>query len=650
MGFSLKIEAIAALLILLLLFYSYGGGPAEGKKQRWFRGCLHISLVSVGIRALSVWGIRAQNAVPLGINQFLSSLDYLFSCFLAAVIAIYMLYLIFEHRPGEGHMEKWACLILALFGIELGLVIANWFTGSLFYFADGLYYRGRMNYVCYLVVYGEVLIVMWCYRLNRRTASKSLKMAMQFLPCVICALVVFQTLYRDVMMNGMVVALTDLIIFISFQNSQMGTDYLTNLHNRGAFVEELSRWARKKKRFHVVMLSLNRFDQVNREFGQKNGDEFLYAVARYLEELNPCLTAYRVGNVNFAMLCGNRECDRVGHCLEEAQERFRQPWEIGELSYRLSASFSDLLWENSGWDGTQIIERLEYALQLAKAKGEDQAVHFDDSINRMMERQKYVIAQMKEAIEKKSYEVYFQPVYCWRDDLFCPAEALARLFDGSGKPISPDEFIPIAEESGMIREISWIIVEKVCAFISAHPELGLKAVSINMSIQQFMEEHMAEKLNEIIKRHGLDPQILKIEITERVITEKPERVKQIMEKLIAMGIGFYLDDFGVGYSNFSSVLSLPFDTIKLDKSLTDKLTSTEKERGIVRSMVGMFGGTYSIVAEGAETEKTVEELKKIGVDRIQGFYYSRPLAEADFLHFQKERRKNERKKNTAEEH
>ena len=188
----------------------------------------------------------------------------------------------------------------------------------------------------------------------------------------------------------------------------------------------------------------------------------------------------------------------------------------------------------------------------------------------------------------------------------------------------------------MIGELNWIIVEKVCAFIGKHPELGLKGITINMSIRQFMEKGMKDKLDTILNKYGVSHDILKIEITERVISENPVKARAIMESLTEEGVRFYLDDFGMGYSNFASVLSLPFDTIKLDKSLTDKALGTPKELQIFHSLVEMFlKARYSIVAEGAETEDIVEELKRLHVDRIQGYYYSKPLPEDQYIEFMK---------------
>lgn len=633
MNFSLKMEVISAIIIILLILYNSGNGEGGGTKRRWYVACLYLSAAVVCVDVLSVAGIRNTAYVPYWINMGLSSLYYLITCFAAGMIAVYLIYMIFEHSPNNHCLRRFAWIAFGFLALEAVLVAVNCFSGCLFYFHDGRYYQGPLNSIGYFIVLLEAGMVVCCYVRNKKIASESMKMAMRSMPYVIFVVVLFQLFYREMLMNGMMLALSNMIIFISFQSSRIGVDYLTNLRSRGTFVEDLAVLAKKKKRCHIVMISLWKFGQVNRKFGQKSGDEFLYVFARYLDQFSNCSKAYRVGNVEFVLLCPDEECEHVGKCIDEIRKRLEQPWKIGNMEYRLSACFSDILWENEEWDGTQIIEKLEYAMQLSKAEGENHRVCFDAHINEMMERQKYVIEQMNEAISKKSFEIYYQPIYCWKPDLFCSAEALVRLCDRDGKKISPGEFIPIAEETGMILEISWIILEKVCAFLSEHRNTGLKAISVNMSLQQFMEDGMEERLDAIIQRYQVPRGVLKIEITERIITSNTDKVREIMEKLMKKGIGFYLDDFGVGYSNFASVLSLPFDTIKLDKSLTDNVTAPGKKRDFVESIIEMFRDDYSIVAEGAETEETVEALKKLHVDRIQGYYYSRPLPETAFLEF-----------------
>ena len=176
--------------------------------------------------------------------------------------------------------------------------------------------------------------------------------------------------------------------------------------------------------------------------------------------------------------------------------------------------------------------------------------------------------------------------------------------------------------------------EEVCRFLGTHSELPLQAVSINMSMQQFMNQHLSEKISDCLERNHLSPGQIKMEITERVVSYDMKYMKQQMEHFAEEGLVFCVDDFGTGYSNLSNVMHLPFACVKLDRSLFEKFTQHSTDRMVVRSMIELFHSiNLQVVAEGIETRQQQELLHAMGVDYIQGFYYAKPMPEADMLEF-----------------
>ncbi len=211
-------------------------------------------------------------------------------------------------------------------------------------------------------------------------------------------------------------------------------------------------------------------------------------------------------------------------------------------------------------------------------------------------------------------------------------EALLRLRDTDGSLISPNEFIPIAEETGLIDKIGWIVLDKVGAFMGSHPELKVQAASVNMSMQQFMDLTFADRVEECLRRYQVSPERIRIEITERMISENPQQTAETLQRLTEKGILFYLDDFGMGYSNFASVLSLPIETIKLDFTLVHGALESERKYFVLKSLITMLSQAgYSIVAEGIETEEEEKILKELGADRLQGYYYYKPMPADELL-------------------
>ena len=199
--------------------------------------------------------------------------------------------------------------------------------------------------------------------------------------------------------------------------------------------------------------------------------------------------------------------------------------------------------------------------------------------------------------------------------------------------ISPGEFIPFAEENGLIDDISWLVLKKCCQFISEHMDMPLESISMNMSIQQ-MDVQIFDKIIQCKRDFDFPARKLRIEITERVISENPTMAVDVMKNLSDGGICFYLDDFGVGYSNFAGMLNLPFKAVKLDRSLMNKITESLKDFQTIKYIVKMLHNAgFTVIGEGLETKEQVEKAELLGIDRIQGFYYAKPMPEEQLIGF-----------------
>lgn len=249
-------------------------------------------------------------------------------------------------------------------------------------------------------------------------------------------------------------------------------------------------------------------------------------------------------------------------------------------------------------------------------------------------RKAYVLEQLGRALEKDELQVYYQPVYDCRTGTYTTAESLVRLFAEDGELISPAEFIPLAEKNDLIDAVSWAVWRKVCVFLGTHPELPLKAVSVNLTARQIETPEMMNKLQEFLKKIDLAGKKIWIEITERSMAEDPQAVSDVMEELGKEGIGFYLDDFGIGYSNLAGVLKLPFEVVKLDCSLFQDIDTEEKMHQMVYYLIKMLHcGGFNVVAEGVEEEAQARLAKEVEVDLIQGYYYARPIPEDELVKF-----------------
>ena len=627
MELSTKMEAVALIITITLILFHFDPQNQTNRKYLLFNGCLFSSAITIGLDLFTSWLINAQPTIPLWLNMHLNTLYFLAQHLTFSLMAGYCFYLLFEHS------SDWKCLYIAttVIGIfftllEIG-VLCNYKTRWFFYFEDGVYMRGPFNKVGYAAVAIELTMLVICYLRHRAIASRSLRKLMHIMPPLILFLGIMQQIFPNILMNGTISSLANLILFICFQSSRIGQDALTGLPNRHTFFQEMEARRRKPQYFHLILFYLEDMEMINRKFGIKEGDALLYMVGRYLEEYAPHYRAFRCSSTSF-LLYGSFP-DYPEHTKQVAQalrNRFEKPWEAAGITSRINVSVAHMICNSSESDDSYLISQLEYALARAREAGGGSVVFFDSRLKEQFERSQYVLTQVRQALEEESFQIFLQPIYSLKEKIFTSGEVLLRLNDKAGHAISPGEFIPLAEKTGLIDEISWLVLKKVCHFLAGDPELPLQTISVNMTAQQLNDPAFSRKIHSCLNQYGISPERLRIEITERTITENPPLVRSVMTQMAEEGLQFYLDDFGIGYSNLAGMMALPFETVKLDSSLLQNIAQNEKTFQVVKLLVDLLHHAgFIVVAEGLETGEQVEKAEEIGFDRIQGFYFAQPM-------------------------
>lgn len=628
---SVSAEILAFILIIMIGLFSYEKGKVRSTRKKIFDIALCLAELSVVLNIACVYTVENYQKIPYRLNMFLNSGYFLVSIGMCTAIAVYFFDLILEHVYSKSCRKRAVIGVSVIVTIYLVLWVSNFWTGHFFWFdAQGIYHRGALNQSGYMLMLAELVLVLICYFKNRASVEKGVKRVIYTMPPVVLLLVAFQMAFPTILMNGTIAAFAMIIIFGNFQNSQAERDSLTRIGNRKSFYEELCLRLKGNQQIQVVLVSLNDFAAVNQQFGYRKGDEFLYHIAQWLENFQPEGRAFRFSNVTFALLCPYTEDIKARNLLNQIAERFRQLWELGEVEYRISASFGSMICRKNHREVTEIVEMLSFMMETARIKGME-TVEFDAEIEHMFQQKKNLLLLMKDSIKKRRFQVWYQPIFDCRQQKFVSAEALLRLKDYKGNMVSPAEFIPLAEENGMIEEIGWFVWEGVCRFFENHPDIPLESISINMSMSQFRNPKLYKIIDECLERHHVPPNKIKMEITERVVLNDMKYMKQLMKSFTSKGLRFCMDDFGTGYSNFANIMYLPFELIKLDRSLIEEITSSQRNRQAVQSMMGMFHAMdLKIVSEGIETEEQQKVLRDMGTDYIQGFYYAKPMPEAAF--------------------
>ena len=429
-----------------------------------------------------------------------------------------------------------------------------------------------------------------------------------------------------------------MIIYLHLQNRQISMDYLTNVPNRQELLDMLGLMLKKvpKKKFVLAVASLRDFRQINNACGQQKGDELLKIICQFLKKIGRRENVYRFSGDEFALLFTHEDEAQIRQCMNDIQARMEQPWQVDEYHFMLNMVIGVVQYSGEGESLERLVNSIEYAVSQAKSGKYGQICYCDKEMLEKLERRRKVIQVLKEKLDDESFQMYYQPIYSVKSGRFFYAESLMRIPDSPIGPIYPSEFIPVAEETGLIVNITYIILDKVCKFINHLMSKGIYvgSIHVNFSALQFSQPNLSERVLEIIRSNGTPMSAIKIEFTESTLAESPQVVTDFTMKMKEHGIKMGLDDFGTGYSNIATVINIPFGTVKLDKSLVWVSMKNENSALAVKNLTRTFKELgMKVIAEGVETEAQRKLVVDFGVDQIQGFYYAKPMPEAEMEEF-----------------
>lgn len=633
---SLLSEYFSLLLLIIISthYLGYERNTAFTGRRKLFFCCLLSAMGSIVLNIITVFTISVPGCIPLWLAVFFNSGYFLFTLLTCSLFAWFMFSLTLEHVYDKHCMHRAKVVLSCISALSVLIVFINLFTGLLFYFDDAqVYQRGPLNRLVYAFPLAEMVLLFFCYRKNRSSVSNSMVYVMRFLPPIILLLCVTQIISPDFLLNGALSAIVSLVLYISFLTHSNNRDSLTDIRNRDSFMAEMSLRIAGRQQTHIILVSLVSFADINLRYGHDFGNAVLYELARYLDRLYPDGRAFRTSNMNFVLTLPWVSQPQADTQLETVRERMEQPWVLGDKSCTLSFCMVDMQCGGAEDDTVgSLVERLEFAL--IQAKKTRSVVRYDQELDRQLWQRKDLIEIMRRSIQEHRFSVWYQPIYCCHRDIFCSAEALLRLNDYHGVPISPEVFIPLAEDFGMIDDLTWMVVEDACRLLSSNQIPELESISINLSLQQFLDPNLPACFQKYLTAYQVDPSRIKVEITERFLLHNAAHAQQQFAALSAIGIELYMDDFGTGYSNLSCVLDYPFNFVKVDRSLVQHAPEDQRANLMLSTLVSLFHGLDKrLIMEGVETEAQAEYMKHCGADMIQGFYYAKPMPKNDLADF-----------------
>ncbi len=424
-------------------------------------------------------------------------------------------------------------------------------------------------------------------------------------------------------------------------------DALTNLPNRKLFhqlVEQsLSTARRNGQRGAMLVIDLNRFALVNDTLGHDVGDQLLCQVGqRFRDVLRDEDILARFGGDEFVVALFNiqkrENCDLVAEKLVESLE---PPFVIETHSLHISASIGIALYPEDGLGTAALLRCADVALKRVQGDGKSSRLYFSPEMNARAQELWLLEGELRKALIGKELLLHYQPKVSLRNGRMVGAEALIRWSHPGRGMIPPKNFVPLAEETGLIFELGSWVLEETCRQIRIWLDAGLELVPIalNISARQF-DNKLPERLQAAIERHGVPCGLLKLEITESLLVRGPEKVIPLMNKLVAFGFALALDDFGTGYSSLAYLKKFPITTLKIDRTFVTGVPGDENDCAIAQAIVTMGKQLrHEIVAEGVETLAQVTFLRKLGCDQLQGYLFSPPVGANEFEKMLREKRR-----------
>ncbi|MGX8850146.1 putative bifunctional diguanylate cyclase/phosphodiesterase [Amedibacillus sp. YH-ame10] len=641
MVWNIAPECISTVVLSIIWIYSRKGSIAPSLKNKLFQLCFLVTFLAMTTNIVSTLLIYNLSSYTLVLAWITNTIYFITTPLMGMIYYLYVMANLYDHR-GVPKGTLFIMLIPAF--IYIGMVIVNPWTHAIYSLTlENGYQTGTWIASTYIIFYLYCMIAVIAVIWKGKYVEKTVRTILFSFPLIAAIVIIFQQAFPEIVLSGSAATIALLMIYLYMQNKQIAIDYLTKLPNRQEFLNLID-WSIQTKvdSFSIVIVSLREFKRINDVYGQYAGDAFLQAIGEYLKKefsLNR-RQLFRYSGDEFAILIEDANPAHIEDILQRISKRMMSPWNLDSYNCVLYVALGVVQYPSCADTKEEIINGIEFSINVAK---KDTAAHHicyctQDVLNKVKRRQQ-VSEALHECLKKRSFAVHYQPIYSLDTKKFSSAEALLRIPDSMIGAIYPDEFIPVAEESGLLIDITYYVLDEVCHILQETKDLQIpmESISVNFSTSQFLQPDLMERVISILNEHNIDGSMIKIEITESTLSENADAMMAYARMMNTHGIRLSLDDFGTGYSNTTSVLTFPIDTIKLDKSLIWSAMKNDRSAMVVRNLSRTFKDLgFVVLAEGVETLEQSDFVEECGCSLIQGYYYAKPIAKEAFIKFMKE--------------
>ena len=494
---------------------------------------------------------------------------------------------------------------------------------------ENLYFhRGPGVYVAYIVsgTYIVFSIVALFFYWNALTNVK--RIAIMYFAVLVCFGTLLQMIVMEIRSELMAEAIGFMGLMMMLENDDDRTDVSTRAYNRNAFIMDTTTYLKYKRNFYAICIRLRNAEAYRKIAGYEEFEKLLATLVAFLKSLDNKNDVYRLGVDTFLLLCPDTGKELADYYAERIHDRFQQEWSYKDASVTLKA----LILEASAPDQ---FSNVEYLMLLSDSEVDIEADHVlvGHDLDFLL-RKADVEKAVKRGIEKDGFKVYFEPIYIKGELTICAAESYLTLSDINLGEIKPEEFLPIAEQTGMIDQLGNFLLEQVLYFLGGAivDEMGVEFVSINVTSALLLKSDFVEKLLGLVEKYGVSPSKIVFDVTESVASSDQSILNPVMEKLSSHGIRFFMDEYGTGFFNMQSKAAEVFEGVKINTSLIETAITTPQSRIIIENRLRMIGQMgKKIVIVGVKNQDAFEQVANIKFDYIQGEYFSVPVSRNELI-------------------
>lgn len=626
---NIEVQCCGIAILTLIWYFSLRQKPLGLASEKLFRATMGINTFCLIMDISSVIAISNQESI----SGFLLAL--ICKTYIVSLVWVGYFGLVYSssdfRKAKSGKIKREKRYIFVLL------------TGTLLIFLLPIYYYLEENVVytygpsciaTYIFALLFVVVTLFKVVVKGKEMNPKRRRAIIMWMCMWIAAAITQFFNAHLLLVGFASVLGIVILFFELENPEANIDRETGAYNAHALGEYSRQLFNRKERFCSILLALDHTAVEVDETAAIQTDRILQDIVRHAEKMKN-IKVFKTLERELVFITSDEKY--MWKTYEDLKNYIQASWidtrEEGEL--KVSPFYMIL-------PDTGMLRNVEEAFQLLryfrvrkrKHQGEDSIVLDENRIREYQEKERMEV-MIRSAIEEDRIEVFFQPIYSTQRHRFVSAEALARIRNQDGTIVPPGSFIPVAERNGLISRIGESVFDKTCAFIQRNQlweRYGIEHVEVNLSVRQCEDPRLAQTYIDIMEKYRLDPSCIGLEITESASIKLRDNLLENMKKLMDYGVKFALDDFGNGESNLNYIVDMPVSIVKFDRDMSQAYFISQKAKFVMEAAMHMVHDMkLEIVSEGVETEEQAQAIEALGIEYIQGYYFSRPLPGQEFL-------------------